>query len=111
MLKNTIYKLLETHFKSSRSGNRLNRLESDVWQKINAIQIDKSLSWQEKMFLAFGVPEFRFASVTIALLLGLGMGIIMPFQQDKITSPRHEMGLHVFAANVEYLPSTILEGK
>lgn len=111
MLKNTIDKLLAMHFKSLPSDKKLGRLESDVWQKINAIQTDKALSWQEKMFLAFGVPEFRFASVTLALLLGLGMGVIMPFEQNNVMSPRQEMGLHVFAANVEYLPSTILEGK
>lgn len=109
MLKNTINKLLEMHFKSPSSGNKLNRLESNVWQRINAIQADKGLSWQEKMLLAFGVPEFRMVSIAIALLLGLGMGNITP--QIQPSPVGREMGLHVFAANVEYLPSTLFEGK
>lgn len=111
MLRKAIDKLIFLHSKNEAPSCNLDRLENDVWQKIHAIQADRGLPWQEKMFLAFAVPQFRFASITLALMLGLGMGIIMPFQQDIIKSPRQEMGLHVFAANVEYLPSNILEGK
>ncbi len=107
MLRKTIDKLVLLHFKSAASSRNLANLESNVWNKIHAIQADKALSWQEKMFLAFGVPQFRFASITLALLMGLGMGSIM--SQGQPTSK--EMGLHVFASNVEYLPYTIFEGR
>ena len=112
MQKRTIDKLLTMYFKEKSNNNGLVRLENNVWQKIHAIQSDKSLSWQEKMFLAFGVPGFRLASVTLALVMGLGMGTIISQEQTSlIVSTSQEMGLHVFAANLEYLPSTLLEGK
>ena len=107
MLKKTIDKLIFMHFRSAGSSRNLASLENDVWQKIHAIKADQTLTWQEKMFLAFVVREFRMASITLALLLGLGMGNIMPQGE----SASREMGLHVFASNVEYLPSTLFEGK
>jgi hypothetical protein len=111
MLKKTMDKLIALHFKSASSPRSLAHLESDVWQKISAIKADQSLSWQEKMFLAFGVKEFRMGSIALALILGLGVGGIMPQEQADILSKSREMGLHVFASNIEYLPSTLIEGK
>ncbi len=109
MLKNTIDKLLAIHFKSFPSGQKLARLENDVWQKIQAIKEDKSLSWQEKMFMAFSVPQFRMASVTLAVVVGLGVSVLIPEQQQS-RSMSQELGLHVFASNAPYLPSTLFKG-
>lgn len=111
MLKKTIDKLIFLHFKSAAPSYSLANLESDVWQKIQTIKADQNLSWQEKMFLAFGVKEFRMASITLALVLGLGIGGVMPQGQPDISSKSREMGLHVFASNIEYLPYTLIEGK
>ena len=111
MLKKTVDKLIFMHFRSAVSSRNLENLESDVWQKIQAIKEDQNLSWQEKMFMAFGVKEFRMASIAMALLLGLSMGGVMPQEQPTISSASREIGLHVFAANVEYLPSNIFPGK
>lgn len=111
MLKKTIDKLIFLHFKDAGSSRNLSHLEGNVWHKIHAIQADQSLSWQEKVWLAFGVKEFRVASITLALVLGLSVGGIMPHEQPNISSKSREMGLHVFASNIEYLPSTIIEGK
>lgn len=107
MVRKTIDKLILMHFKNAGSSHNLAKLENDVWQKIYTIQADQALTWQEKMFLAFGVKEFRITSITLALLLGLGMGNLIPQEE----SASREIGLHVFATNVEYLPSNIFEGR
>lgn len=109
MLRKTIDKLIAVYFKSGNANNNLSTLERDVWQKIHARNAEKSLSWQEKMFMAFSVPEFRFASITLALMFGLAVSAVMPLTSPP-KSVSQEMGLHVFASNAPYLPSTLLEG-
>lgn len=107
MLKKTIDKLIAMHFKVQSDNNALSNLEMDVWSKIDAIREEGHLPWYEKMFIALSVPEFRYASVTVALLFGLTLSAIMQDTSPKSVS--QEMGLHIFASNAPYLPSTILE--
>ncbi len=96
MPREPIDKLISLHFKHERKAYKLDMLEQDVLQRVHTRQASSGFSWR----------ELSVASIALALVVGLGAGNVL--QQGQSLS--REMGLHIFSAQVGYLPSTLLEG-
>ena len=108
MLRKTIDKLLVRHFSKHPDTSRLDHLEQDVWRKIRMQATDITLPWYEKMVLAFSVPQFRFASIVMAVVIGLSLSYAMPLFSEAATSEL--MGLKIFAADTPFLLTNQIAG-
>lgn len=109
MLRKTLDKLLVMHFNKQPDTSKLDHLEQDVWRKIRMQAVDMALPWYEKMVMAFSVPQFRFASIVTAIVLGLLFSPVMPLPSNASAS--EVMGLKVFANNTPYLLTNQITGK
>lgn len=108
MLNKMLNRLLATHFRESPAGNRLDRLEQDVWRRIHATAADAALPWQEKMLLAFSVPRFQLASLAIAVVLGLSLSPAIPL--GKIAhADQPALDMSMFTARAPYLTANLIE--
>mgnify|MGYP003669259867 FL=1 len=102
MLLRTVDKLLDRFFKREASFSRLDRLEEDVWERINL----RDDSYQASFFLLpiWENARFRYVSLAIALVIGL-----IASQLSTISVHPDSMGLEVFSTNAPYmLTSSIL---
>lgn len=108
MLRKTLDRLLSIHFRAEVNNSKLDHLEQDVWRKIRMQAADIALPWYEKMVLAFSVPQFRLASIVMAIVIGLSLSPVIPFPSDASAS--EAMGLKVFAANTPYLLTNKITG-
>jgi len=109
MLRKTLDRLLSIHFRTDIGNSKLDHMEQDVWRKIRMQAADIALPWYEKMAMAFSVPQFRYASITTAVVLGLAFSPIMSSQYSA--SANEAMGLEVFASNTPYLLTNQFSGK
>lgn len=108
MLHKMLDRLLAMHFKIPATNNKLDRLEQDVWSKIHAASADMVQPWYDKMAMAFAVPQFRVASLAIALIIGITVSPVL--SPSKASASNQDiLGLSVFAAQSSYLPSTLIE--
>ena len=108
MLHKILDRLLSLHFKECDIGNKLNTLEQDVWRRINTANATIIQPWYDKIVLAFAVPEFRMASLAMALVIGIGFSAILPSSEYK--SPNNNiMEMSVFTVNSPYLTSNLIE--
>jgi hypothetical protein len=110
MLKKSLDKLLEMHFRHQPDYSRLDRLEQDVWRRIRAGRPVAKTVWLEDIFGVFAVPQFRMASFALALALSLAISPLFPPPSPaQAFSPAQAMGLDLFTAHAPYLPSTVFE--
>lgn len=107
MMRKFLDRLLALHFREIPIDGRIDRLEQDVWRKIHAASADAALPWQEKMFLAFGLPQFRFASLAAAVMLGIALGpVFAPGNVAHVNSGIPDM--QVFTAHAPYLMANLI---
>lgn len=103
MLLKAIDKLLERSFQKDPDYSRLDRLESDVW-----IRIQQSKTAPKASILDFPVwvngAQLRYASLVLALVAGL-----MASQLSSGQAQSDTLGLEVFSMNAPYymITSTI----
>ena len=109
MLKEPLDKLLVTHFNKPSDSSKLDDLVPDVWRRICMQRADITLPWHEKMVLAFSLPQFRLASISMAIIIGLSLAPAIKVQSRVSTSD--VMGLKVFAVNTPYLLTNQITGK
>jgi hypothetical protein len=100
--------LLRLHFRKMPAGRRLDSLEQDVWRKIHAASAEMVRPWHDKMLLAFDVPQFRMASLAMALVIGIGASPIFT-PSHAIASGGDVLGLNVFTVQSPYLHSNLME--
>ncbi len=108
MLHKMLDKLLAMHFKSVNTDRRLDRLEQDIWRKINIASRDMAQPWYDKMVMALSVPQFRVASLAMALIIGIMVGSVITFDHSTV-SANDMLGMNIFTAESSYLPSNIIE--
>lgn len=107
MMRKFLDRLLILHFRDTPADSRLDRLEQDVWRKIHGASAEASLPWQEKMFLAFGLPQFRLASLAVAVMLGIALGpVFSPGNVVRANSGITDM--QVFTAHAPYLMANLI---
>lgn len=97
MLLKVIDKLLERVFQKAPDYSRLDRLESDVWARI---QHSKAAAPQASVlvFPAWGGAQLRYASLVLALIIGL-----MASQFSPVKAQSDTLGLEVFSTNAPYM--------
>lgn len=54
--------------------DRLDRLEKHVWQRIRARQLNDNPGWLERLLEPIFIPQYRFATIALAMALGLSAG-------------------------------------
>ena len=110
MLKKPFDRLLEMHFQRQPDAGRLDRLEQDVWRRINTAKYSGVTGRIEEFLSVFAVPQFKTASLAMALVIGLSAGAVaVPAQSAQAFSPGSAMGLDIFNMHAPYLPSTAFE--
>lgn len=106
MMRKILDRLLILHFRDAPADSRLDRLEQDVWRRIRAESEETALPWGEKIFLAFGEPQFRMASLAAAIILGAAL--------SPAFSPRNAAdasGMEMFTMRTPYLVANLIEDK
>tara|TARA_R110000868_G_scaffold411035_1_gene701464 strand:- start:38257 stop:38583 length:327 start_codon:yes stop_codon:yes gene_type:complete len=91
--------LLDKEFSQSPENPKLDSLELDVMRRITAIKNDQTISWYDKMFASFLIPQFQAASVVLALFLGIGTSPFMP--NDSVVP--NKLTLEEFSYNSPHL--------
>tara|TARA_R110002095_G_scaffold168639_5_gene146306 strand:- start:1697 stop:2029 length:333 start_codon:yes stop_codon:yes gene_type:complete len=102
MLLKVIDRLLDRAFQKEPDYSRLERLETDVWARIQQSKAMPQTSvW---VFFAWGAgAQLRYASFVLALAIGL-----MASQLSSIKTPSDTLGLEVFATNAPYMITSTL---
>lgn len=104
--------LLNVYVLHKPDSAKLNRLENEVWRKISAIKAGQQENWLNKFLASVFVPQYRFATVALALIIGLTVGGL-----TKTNLPADEVNLsemldlQVFKVQDGHLPSNHIEGK
>lgn len=102
-------RLLTSYFRQpAEDGSRLNRLESDVWRKINLRKADSPVGLFEQILAFIFQPQYRFAPVTAALLIGLMAGNMTTMQSEIQISSASALNFEVFSPSSQHLISTNL---
>ena len=99
-------RLLTIHFNEAPADHRLDRLEQDVWRKILASSAEMVQPWYDKMVLAFAVPQFRMASLAMALVFGISASPAftpVPASNDDV------LDMSVFTVKSPYLTANLIE--
>lgn len=103
-------RLLASYFRTPPGDeSRLNRLESDVWRRIESCKADSPVGMLEQVLAFIFQPQYRFAPVAVALLIGLMAGNMTAMQSEiQISSASDALNFEVFLPNSEHLISTNL---
>ncbi len=89
MLKKTFNQLLDTHFSTPVESSKLETLEHDVMQRIHILKAENQANWYEKIISALCVPQFQFASIAVALFIGIGLSpILINNSENNIFLPK-----------------------
>jgi hypothetical protein len=108
-----IDKLLQQHFRAPPS-DKLNRLEQDVWRRIRLEESKPTLASKVRdWFAPLWTPQFQFAPVALAVMIGLSAGTV---SQGLIPHGQHisnsdMLSLNVFSAEYSQLPSSLMKVK
>jgi len=90
-----------------KKNSHLDNLENDVLRKLATIRKDQELSWYEKIILSFSVPQFRVASLSIAILIGMSVSpFFTPLQNNSADTA---LVSNIFSAESTYLPVNLIE--
>jgi len=108
MSDNNLNKILDIILRNKYNRMDLDNLENDVLSKLSAIKKDQELSWYEKIIISFSAPQFRIASISIAIILG---AIASPFFSiETSTYPdKNILVKNIFSSNSTYLPINLIE--
>lgn len=103
-------RLLASYFRTPvEDGSRLNRLESDVWRRIELRKADSPVGMFEQVLAFVFQPQYRFAPVAAAVMIGLMAGNMTTLQSEiQISSASDALNFEVFSPNSEHLISTNL---
>lgn len=84
--------------RSSPDMGRLQGLESRVWQAIQARKADMPRNIVESWFASIFIPEYRFASMTVAVMIGVFVAglSVLPGQPANAAVA---LNLHVLASD------------
>jgi len=109
MMHTLLNRLLALHFREAPADRRLDRLEQDVRRRIHAAGAEAALPWGEKIFLSFGEPQFRMASVAAAIMLGVILSPAFP----PYAAVRHPSAgppdMEMFTPHAQYLVINMIE--
>lgn len=111
MLKKPFDRLLEIHFQRQPDMSCLEQLEQDVWGRLDAGRSGSRVAGRIEEFLSvFAIPQFKTASLALALIIGLSVGAVaVPASPVQAFSPGRAMGLDIFNMHAPYLPSAAFE--
>jgi len=104
-------RLLALYFpKSPEGGSRLNRLESDVWCRIELRKAEAPVGLIEQVLAFIFQPQYRLAPVATAIMIGLlagNMTTMMPQSEIQISSS-DVLNFEIFSPSSKHLISTNL---
>lgn len=107
----TLDTLLKQHFRAP-STDQLNQLERDVWRRIRLEETKPTLISQLQEWLApLWMPQYRFAPVAVAMVIGLSASNIMHDFSVPQNSAAKMLSLNVFSVDYQKLPSHMIEAK
>lgn len=95
--------LLSVYAETPVDTSRLSWLESDVRRNINA-QAVTAATWPDIVSSAFAIPQFRAASLGMAVMLGL---LASPAFVSH-ASPQSPLGLDMFTMRAPYLTDNMM---
>lgn len=98
-------RLLKRHFHEPANAD-LSHLEQDVWRRIHARETKERPDWLEGLLAPLLVPQYRFATMAVAIALGLFAGELTnpPIPVRGVSA----FNMQVFSATDGNLPSNIL---
>ena len=89
--------------------DRLQTMESCVWQSINRRRTDMPRNVIESWLVSLFVPEYRMASLSFALIVGV-FAATLSFSNPQPANAAQALNLHVFSSNYG-ITSTIILAK
>lgn len=110
MKKTAHDELLKDYFRLPIESDRANNLEQDVWYRIHKLSGDIAQSWFVKVLIVLSMPRFQIVSISIAVIIGLGLSPVIPFNPTELPSVSEASGLNIFATQAPYLLTTQLMG-
>ncbi len=105
MHNNLLDRLIKLYVKAPEKP--LAGLEREVWQRIHARQAAAQQGWPERLLDALLLPKYRFATIVLAILLGLAAGGLTGHDAGE-TSPVSLLNMQVFSAQDSHLPSSVI---
>jgi hypothetical protein len=105
--ENLLDTLLKRYFSHSLDDSRLNRLESDVWRKIEMTKAEQPAGAFERLLAAIFQPQYQLAPVAIAIAIGLFAGHMVSFNPPpQQQTSAAALNFEVFSSQSDYLIST-----
>ncbi len=98
MSKDEFSNLISELKKSEPDYSRLVGMESRVWQSINRRRTDMPRNVIESWLVSLFVPEYRFASLSCALIVGV-FAATLSVSNPQPASAAQALNLYVFSSN------------
>jgi len=110
-MKKDLDTLLAMHFHREPNMARLNGLENNMLRRVRQQQDGHfAIRWVDELAASLAMPQFRFASVGLALCIGLAVSIVVPPTKSEMQLAQvNQEGMNLFAMNSSYLPSSRFE--
>lgn len=89
-------------------SERLQTMESRVWQSINRRRVDMPRNVIEGWLVSLFVPEYRLASLSFALIIGV-FAATLSVSNPQPANAAQALNLHVFSSNYGITSSVILD--
>ncbi len=100
-------KLIKGLSESQPRFDRLQTIESRVWQSINRQRADMPRNVIEGWLASLFTPEYRFASLSFALMVGV-FAATLSVSNPQPANAAQALNLHVFSSNYGITSTVIL---
>ncbi len=108
MSNDKLDKLIKGLVESEPGFDRLQTIESRVWQSINRRRADMPRSVVEGWLASLFIPEYRMASLSFALIVGV-FAATLSVSNPQPANAAQALNLHVFSSNYGITSSVILD--
>ncbi len=113
MLNDKLDRLIKGLNEAQPCFDRLQAIESCVWQSINKRRADMPRNAIEGWLASLFIPEYRLASLSFALLVGI-FAATLSVSNPQPANAAQALNLHIFSSNYGITSTVILaknEGK
>ena len=107
MSSNKLDKLIKGLVEAQPRFDRLQTMESLVWQSINRRRADMPRNVIEGWLTSLFVPEYRLASLSFALMVGV-FAATLSVSNPQTANAAQALNLHVFSSNYGITSTVIL---
>lgn len=108
MTNDKLDKLIKGLAEARPRFDRLQAIESRVWQSINRQRADMPRNVIEGWLASLFVPEYRLASLSFALVIGV-FAATLSVSNPQPANAAQALNLHVFSSNYGITSSVILD--